>query len=53
MGRHPLIAWLLMLGGAVWLSSLVVTSHPAYAVAVTLAALVFAAVFIARPVRLS
>ena len=53
MRRHTLTAWLLMLGGALWLSSLVVTSHPAYAVAVTLAALVFAAVLIARRVRLS
>jgi len=49
MHRHNLIAWLLVLGGALWLSNLVVTSHPAYSVAVTLAALVFAAIFVARP----
>jgi hypothetical protein len=49
MRRQTLIAWLLMLGGALWLSSLVVTSHPAYAVAVTLAGLVFAATFVTRP----
>jgi hypothetical protein len=49
MHRHALIAWLLTLGGALWLSSLVVSSHPAYAVTVGVATLVFAAVFVARP----
>jgi hypothetical protein len=53
MRRHALIAWLLVLGCALWLSSHVVTSQPGYSVAAVLAALVFAAVFIARPVRLS
>ena len=48
MRRHILIAWLLVLGGAQWLSSLVVTSHPAYALAVTLAVLLFSATFVAR-----
>ena len=49
MRRHTLIAWLLVLGSATWLSSLVVTSHPAYGVAVTLAVLGFAATFVALP----
>jgi hypothetical protein len=49
MHRHTLIAWLLVLGGALWLSSLVVTSHPTYAVTVVVAILVLAAAFIARP----
>jgi len=49
MHRHTLIAWLLGLGGALWLSSLVVSSHPAYGVAAVLTALVFAAVFVAHP----
>ena len=49
MRRHTLIAWLLVLGGALWLSSLVVTSHPAYAVTVGVATLVFAAIFVASP----
>jgi hypothetical protein len=49
MRRHTLIAWLLVLGGALWLSSRVVTSHPAYAVGVVLAVLVFAATVVARP----
>ena len=49
MRRHTLIAWLPVLGGATWLSSLVVTSHPAYAVAVALAVLLFLATFVARP----
>ena len=49
MRRHILIAWLLVLGGATWLSSLVVTSHTAYGGAATLAVLVFAAAFVALP----
>jgi hypothetical protein len=49
MPRHILIGSLLMLGGALWLASLVVTSHPTYGVVVTLAVLVFAAIFVARP----
>ena len=49
MHRHTLIAWLLVLGVALWLSSLVVTSHPAFGVAVGLATLVFAAIYVARP----
>jgi|KBSMisStandDraft_5_1062788.scaffolds.fasta_scaffold404858_2 hypothetical protein len=49
MHRHTLIAWWMVLGGALWLSSLVVSSHPAYGVAAVLTALVFAAVFVARP----
>ena len=49
MRRHTLIAWLLVLGGALKLSSLVVSSHPAYGVVAVLTALVFAAVFVAHP----
>jgi hypothetical protein len=49
MRRHTLIAWLLVFGVGLWLSSLVVTSHPTYAVVVWLAAFVFAAVYVARP----
>ena len=49
MHRHTLITWLLVLGGALWLSSLVVSNHPAYAVTVGVAILVFAAAFVARP----
>ena len=49
MRRHALIAWLLVVGGALWLSSLVVSNDPAYVVVAMLTALVFAAVFVARP----
>ena len=42
MSRHTLIAGLLTLGAALWLSSLVVDSHPQYAMLVVLAVLAFA-----------
>ncbi len=51
MRPHTLIAFLLVLGGAVWLSGLVVGSHPVYAIGAILAALLFAAVFAARAQR--
>jgi len=41
--QRSLIAWLVGLGAALWLSSRVVETHPAYAVVVGLAVLVFAA----------
>jgi hypothetical protein len=42
------IAWLIMLGGALWLSSLTVREHPTYATAAGLATLLFSAWFVSR-----
>ena len=51
MKRSTLIVWLMGLGAALWLSSRVVVMHPAYAVAVVLAVLLFSAFAAARPYR--
>ena len=51
MKRSTLIVWLMGLGTTLWLSSRVVDVHPAYAVAVGLAVLLFSAVVAGRPYR--
>jgi hypothetical protein len=51
MKRSTLIVWLMGLGTALWVSSRVVEMHPTFAVAVVLAALVFSAFVVDRPIR--
>jgi hypothetical protein len=49
--RSPLIAWLVVLGAALWLSSMAVAAHPAYAGVAVLAVLVWSMGVVARPSR--
>jgi hypothetical protein len=51
MRRSTLIGWLVTLGVALWLSSRVVDTQPAWALAVGLAGLMFSAFAVARPYR--
>lgn len=49
MRRGTLIAWLVMLGGALWLASRVVDTRPVFALIVGVTVLVWSAFAAARP----
>jgi hypothetical protein len=51
MKRTTFVVSLFTLGLGLWLARRVVETHPAYAVAATLAALTFSAFAVARPSR--